>query len=336
MTLVLISKAADQASAEVSIVKFVERLQIEDSGDALCVLEFIVQVEPNSPRGLTKLDVICPHDISDVENVTETFSDSNMFENKGYTGGFRCLDSTQKKYCIDGIVTFLTSLSSDPILERRRDFTNIRLSFREINPGESMAFRLKMSLPKIVKNNNSLEIFELSVYPVQSYWTIPIERIETWKEWVVMGIPINRSLCEIWVILPEENVFRWSIPTPQQIRIDNKYLLLCNDKLDISRSAVYWDLEADVFDLPGREVGDYIAPNKGVRIYCETTKPHVTPETFNSKMGTALDEINNLQQNASKAEKSLNFIANYGKQSFIITLVLSLIAIIIAVISTIL
>jgi hypothetical protein len=35
-------------------------------------------------------------------------------------------------------------------------------------------------------------------------------------------------------------------------------------------------------------MGDYIAPNKGVRIYCETTKPHVTPETFNSKMGTLL------------------------------------------------
>ena len=68
-------------------------------------------------------------------------------------------------------------------------------------------------------------------------------------------------------------------------------------------------------------MGDYIAPNKGVRIYCETTKPHVTPETFNFKMDTALDEINNLQQSASKAKKSLNFIANYGKQSFIITLV---------------
>ena len=332
MPLILISKAADQASAEVSIVKFVERLQIEDSGDALCVLEFIVQVEPDSPNGLTKLDVICPNDISNVENVTETFSDSNLFDNKWYTGGFRCLDPMQKKYCIDGIVTFLTSLSSDIVSERRKDFTNIRLSFREINPGDSMAFRLKMSLPKISKNNNSLEIFELSVY----YWAIPPEHTETWKEWGVLGIPINRNLCEIWVTLPEENVFRWSIPRPQQIKVDHKYSLLSNDKLDTPRSAVYWDLEAAVFDLPGRELGDYIAPTKGVRIYCETTKPHVTPETFNFKMGTALDEINELQQSASKAEKALNFIATYGKQSFIITLVLSFIAIIIAVISIIL
>jgi len=64
----------------------------------------------------------------------------------------------------------------------------------------------------------------------------------------------------------------------------------------------------------------------------ETTKPHVTSETFEAKMGTALDGLKDIPGSTEKAADSLNFIAKYGKPSFILTLFMGLIAILISVI----
>ena len=92
MSVILISKAGDEAKAGVvvKIVKFVERIQIESTGDAFCFLEFIANVEAGSPKGLSKLDVIVPQDIAGVEDITDTFTDVNLFDNQQYTEDFRC------------------------------------------------------------------------------------------------------------------------------------------------------------------------------------------------------------------------------------------------------
>lgn len=195
--------------------------------------------------------------------------------------------------------------------------------------GESKAFRLKMAIPNFAVIYNSLGIFELSLYYA---WVLP-SRIEKMQELGVSGIAIDRRLCEIWVILPEDTVFRRAIPEPQQIKVRHTHHLLSNDKLDSPRSAVYWDFEDTVFDLPGRALGDYISPDKGVRIYCEITKPHVTLETFETGMGTTLDTMEKLQESAIAADKSLNFIEKYGKKTFVITFILSAMAIIISAIA---
>ncbi|HUV80822.1 MAG TPA: hypothetical protein VMW40_08415 [Candidatus Bathyarchaeia archaeon] len=294
MSVVIFIKAVEEARAKVSIQKFLERLQIENSGDAISVLEFIIRVEPSSPIGLGELDIVFPYPISDVENVTETFTNPNLYTNKSYTDGFKCLDFVQRKYCIDGIVAFLVSLSSNPVSTQRKDFTKTRLKFKKINPGENLAFRLKMHIPKFAQNYNSSGSFEISVYYEFEAF------LPEWRDLGVLGIPIDRRLCEIWVILPEETVFRWAVPEPQQIKTKHKYSILSNNILDHPRNAVYWDLESNVFDLPGREIGDYITPQKGIRLYCETTKPH--------------------------------FIAKYGKLSLLVTLLIGLAGIIIALI----
>jgi len=314
MSVILISKAGDEAKVGVvvKIVKFVERMEIESSGDALCFLEFIANVEAGSPNGISKLDVIVPRDITDVKDLTDTFTDINLFANQQYTEGFRCLDTTQKKYYIDGFEAFLAEINKLSTSKALKDFSILRLKFQEIRPEESGAFRLKLRIPNFARIHNSLMIFELSLY----YWMALPEHIETIREWGVFGIPMNRCLCEIWVVLPEETVFRWAIPNPQMVKKDYTYSVLSNKKVS-PRSAVYWDLEDDIFDLPGRKLGDLINPNGGVRIYCETNKPHVTPDNFDTAM--------------TKAHESLNFIAKYGKQSFILTLLLGLVAIIIAV-----
>ena len=321
MPIVLFCKSADESSAEVIVSKFYAGLEIEEEEDTICGLEFIIEVKDESKCSITKLDIVMPNAVSTLEDLTGTFEDGNLYDNLAFSAGFKVLDSARKKYSIDGIDAFLVSLTSNPRIEQQKDYTTIRLRFDEINPGESRAFRLKMAVPGFANFYNSTGIVELSLY----YPAILPNQLETLKEWGVLGIPINRKSCEIWIILPEEAIFRRAYPKPQQIKANHMYHLFSNNRLSPMRYAVYWDLEATVFDLPGRELGDYIPPGKGARIYCETTKPHVTPEIFETKMG-------NLQKSAIKAEKSLNFIAKYGKESFVITLVFSVAAIIISVI----
>ena len=322
MPIILFSKSADEASADAIVSKFYAGLELEREEDTICGLEFIIEVKDESKSSITKLDIVMPNIVSTAEDLTGTFEDSNLYDNLAFSDGFKVLDRARKKYYIDGIEAFLVSLTSKPRIEQQKDYTTIRLRFDEINPGESRAFRLKMAMPLFANFYNSLGIVELSIY----YPPILPNQLQTLKEWGVLGIPINRKSCEIWIILPEETIFRRAYPGPQQIKANHMYHLFSDIRLDPVRYAVYWDLEATVFDLPGRELGDYIPPGKGVRIYCETTKPHVTPEIFETKMG-------NLQESAITAEKSLNFIAKYGKESFVITLILSAAAIIISAIA---
>lgn len=329
MPVITFSKAPDEATANVVLAKFFERFEIESNGASISVLEFIVQVKNDSPLTLSKLDVVIPHVVSNVENVTETFTDFNLPDNQAYTNGLELLDEKDKRYRIDGVVAVIASLSSPPETDTKEDHTIIRIKFKKMIPGECRAFRLKMTIPNFAVIYNSLGIFELSLYYA---WVLP-SRIEKMQEWGVSGIPIDRRLCEIWVILPEDTVYRRAIPEPQQIKVKHTHHLLSNDKLNSPRSAVYWDFEDTVFDLPGRALGDYISPDKGVRIYCEITKPHVTPETFETRMGTTLDTMETLQESAIAAGESLKFIAKHGKKSFIIFLILSAMAIIISVIA---
>lgn len=131
MPVITFSKAPDEATADVLLAKFFERLEIERDGTAICVLEFIAQVKNDSPLSLSKLDVIIPHVVSNVENVTETFTDLNLFDNQAYTNGLELLDEKDKKYCIDGVVAGIASLSSPPETDTKEDYTRIRIKFKK-------------------------------------------------------------------------------------------------------------------------------------------------------------------------------------------------------------
>lgn len=95
MPVITFSKAPDEATANVVLAKFFERFEIESNGTAIGVLEFIVQVKNDSPT-LSKLDVVIPHVVSNVENVTETFTDFNLPDNQAYTNGLELLDEKDK------------------------------------------------------------------------------------------------------------------------------------------------------------------------------------------------------------------------------------------------
>lgn len=329
MPVMLFCRTLAEQNAEVNISKFYEGLEFEIDKDTISVLEFIIHVKDESPIYLSKLDIVVANFLSEVKDQTSTFKNINLYDNQAYTQKLEVLDETKNKYCIDGIIAHLACLSSPPSLDAKKGaYSTIRLNFDKINPGDSKAFRLKITIPNFGTFYNSLGIFELSVY----YPAILPKHLETMKEWGLIGIPIDRKLCEIWVILPGDTIFRRAFPKPQQIKINHMYHLLSANKINPPRHAIYWDLEDAVFDMPGRDLGDYIAPSKGVRIYCETTKPHVTPETFEAKMGTALDGLKDIQGRTEEAAGSLNFIAKYGKQSFILTLFMGLIAILISVI----
>lgn len=330
MPVITFSKAPDETTADVLLAKFFERLQIDFDGTAISVLEFIVQVKDDSPLGLSKLDIIIPHIVSEVEDVTETFTDIDLFENQIYTEGLKLLDDEDEKYSIDGVEAYLKSLSSPPKTDIKDDYyTVVRIKFNKIIPGTCGAFRLKMTIPNFANIYKSVGVFELPIYYA---WALS-SHIETMHEWGVNGIPINRKLCETWVTLPKDTLCGKAIPPPQQIKVRHMYQMLSNAMLDPPRSAVYWDLEDTVFDLPGRSLGDYINPGEGVRIYCETTKPHTASETFETTMNAASDTMKNLMESVIAAENSLEFIAKHGKKSFIITLILSAIAIIISIIA---
>jgi len=323
------SKAPGEESADVIIYNFFERLEIDCDGDAISVLEFIVQVMDGSPTSLSKLDIIIPNMVSNVEDVTETFFDPTLTDNQVYTNGFDCINEQENIYNIDGIEAFISPLISKPDVEMKDEYSRIRIKLNKIDPGISRAFRIKINISNFAKIYSSLGVFEIPMYYA---WALT-SSIEDIKEWNVNGIEINRKYCEIWVTLPAEHLFRMAIPTPQQIKVDHEYKILNHDKFITPRSAVYWDLEDNVFNLPGREMGDNIKPGKGVRIYCEITKPHVTPDSFERKMSVAIDKMENLAEKAIKAEKSLNFIEHYGKKSFIITFLISIAAIIVALLN---
>jgi len=329
MPVISFSKVRGEDTANVVLTKFFERLEIEGNGAAISILEFILQVKNDSPLSLSKFDIIIPYVVSNVENVTETFTDPNLPDNQAYTNGLKLLDDKTKKYCIDGVEAVLASLSLPPEIETKEDYTKVRIKFKKMSIGEGIAFRLKFTIHNFAAIHNSLGAFELALY----YTWVLENHIEKMQEYGVYGIEIDKRLCEMWVILPESMVYRMAIPEPQQIKLNHKYHLLSHDKFKSPRSALSWDLENTIFDLPGRALGDYISPGKGVRIYCEMTKPHVTQETFETRMNTALDTMEVLQGSANAAEKSLNFVAKHGKQSFIITLFFSAIAIIISAIA---
>jgi len=330
MPVISFCKTPDEATANVLLTKFFERLQINSDGTAISVLEFIIQVKDDSALGLSILDIIIPHTVSETEEVTETFGDIDLFDNQVYTKGLILLDADEKKYSIDGIEASLTSLLSPPKVDvKDNSYTEMRIRFNKIIPGKSGAFRLKTTIPNFANIYESLGNFEFSLY---YSWALPgcIEKV---KEYGVNGIPINRKFCEIWVILPENTFCGKAIPTPQQIKVRHAHQLCSNDRIDPPRSAVYWDLGDTVFDLAGRPLGAQIRPDRGVRIYCETNKPHVAAKTFETKIKTTLDAMEHLKKSANAAEDSLNFIAQHGKKSLVITFSLSAIAIILAIIS---
>jgi hypothetical protein len=303
MPVISFSKARDEDTANVVLTKFFERLEIEGNGAAISILEFILKVKNDSPMSLSKFDIVIPYVVSNVEDVTETFTDPNLPDNQAYTDGLKLLDEKAKKYRIDGVEAVLASLSSPPEIEKKEDYTIVRIKFKEKSLGESIAFRLKIAIHNFAAIHNSLGAFELALY----YTWVLENHIEKMQEYGVSGIEIDKRLCEMWVILPESMVYRMAIPQPQQIKLYHKYHLLSYDKFNSPRSAMSWDLENTIFDLPGRALGDYIS--------------------------AALDTMEVLQGSANAAERSLNFVAKHGKKSFIITLFLSPIAIIISAIA---
>lgn len=326
MPIITLSKASDEVAAEVLLKKFFERIQIDSDGDAICVLEFIVHVTDSSSESLSKLDILVPHFVTEVKDLTKTFENLNLLDNQVYTNGFKLLDANNKKYEIDGIEANLANLTGTPERDRN-DYTKIRIKFNKIISGNSAAFRLKIDISRFAKIYKSIGVFEISLYYT---WALS-NHIETMQEFEVNGISIDRKNCEVWVTLPRDTLYGMATPLPQQIKVNQKNQILSNDLYDSQRSAVYWDLEDSVFDLPGRSLGDIIKPGGGVRIYCEMKRPHVTAETFEEKMSATLSIIDKLKESAYEAEKSLFFIERYGKMSFIITLIISIIAIIISV-----
>ena len=164
MPVILFCKATDESSADVIVSKFYAGLELGADEDTICGLEFIIEVNDGSPISITKLDIVMPNIVSTAEDLTATFEDVNLYDNQAFTRGFRVLDRPRKKYCIDGIYTFLASLTSTPRIEQQTNYTTIRLRFDEINPGESRAFRLKTVLPEFANFYNSLGIVELSIY----------------------------------------------------------------------------------------------------------------------------------------------------------------------------
>lgn len=320
------SKVPGENLAEVIIDNYFERLEIDCEGDAIAVLEFIIQVNDSSPISLSKLDIIIPNIVTQAEDVTKTFFDLTLHDNQVYTQGFECINEQEKIYNIDGIEAIISPLIIKPEVELKEEYSRIRIRLNKIDPGISRAFRIKINISNFAKIYPSLGVFEIPMYYA---WALS-SSIEDIKEWNVNGIEINRKYCEIWVTLPREYLFRMAIPQPQQIKVDHEYKILSHDKYNIPRSAVYWDLEDNVFELPGRNMDDKIKAGKGVRIYCEITKPHVTPDSFERKMSIAIDKMEHLAEKAIKTEKSLNFIERYGKKSFIITFLISITALIVA------
>lgn len=268
--------------------------------------------------------------MSEIEELTETFTNRDLLDNQVYTKDLKLLDDEEKKYSIDGIEACLIYLLSSPTISKRDDsYSEIRIKFDKIIPGKSGAFRLKMTIPNFANIYESMGNFEFSLYYA---WALS-NHIEKVHEFGVNGISIDRKFCEVWVILPENTLCGKAIPTPQQIKIRHEHQVFSNNILDTPRSAVYWDFEDTVFDLPGRPIGTHINPDRGVRIYCETTMPHVSAETFGTKIEATLNTMDKLMDSASAAEKSLDFIAQHGKISLIVTLVFSIIAIILSAIS---
>ena len=88
MPVITFSKTSDEASANILLTKFYERLQIESNGTAISVLEFIAQVKSNSTFNFSKLDIVIPYVVSKIEDVTDTFTDKNLVTNQLYTNGF--------------------------------------------------------------------------------------------------------------------------------------------------------------------------------------------------------------------------------------------------------
>lgn len=329
MPVLIFSKTADEVSVDTLLTKFFERLQIDCDGKAVSVLEFVAHVKEGSPLGLSKLDIIIPHVVSEIENVTGTFEDVNLVDNQVYSNGFEIIDANNKKYKIDELEVNLANLTSLPTIQATETYSVIRIKFDRIIPGNSGAFRLKMTIPKFANIYKSLGVFEISLY---HGWTLS-SHMEYVKEWEANGMPIDRKLCEMWVTLPKGTLCGKSIPSPQQIKMNHKYEILSNDLLETPRSAVYWDLEDHIFDLPGRSLGNLVEPGTGVRIYCETTRPHISTETFEEKMKATFDMMDNLNVSAIEAENSLSFIKRYGKQSFVITFFIGVLAIIISLLS---
>lgn len=327
MPVLTFSKTADEVSADILLTKFFERLQIDCDGKAISVLEFIVHVKDDSPLSLSKLNIIIPHVVSKIEDVTETFEDANLIDNQIYSNGFEIIDANNKKYKIDGLEVNLANLTSSPSITATERYSEIKIKFDKIHSGSSGAFRLKMSIPEFANIYTSLGVFEISLY----YGWALSDHMDSVKEWEANGVPIDRKLCEMWVTLPKGTLCGKAIPSPQQIKMKHQYEILSNDLLETPRSSVYWDLEDHTFDLPGRSLGDLVKPGTGTRIYCETNRPHISADTFEEKMKTSFTMMDKLNKSAIEAESSLSFIAKHGKQSFIITLVVSILAIIISI-----
>ena len=157
MPVMLFCKTLAEQNAEVIISKFYEGLEFEIDKDTISILEFIVQVKDESPISLSKLDIVVANFLSEVKDQTSTFKNINLYDNQAYTQKLEVLDETKNKYCIDGIIAHLACLSSPPSLDAKKGaYSTIRLNFDKINPGDSKAFRLKITIPNFGTFYNSI------------------------------------------------------------------------------------------------------------------------------------------------------------------------------------
>lgn len=349
MPLILFSKIREEESAKILVTKFLDRIYINPDGTAEGVLEFILFNTEESEQAISAINILMPITIDPdgLRDISGSFTDPNLHVNKVYTNGLKCINPASKLYSIDGkegIVEAELDKRDFLIINNADRFCNIKLNF-QLPPGTTRAFRIlyrALNFAQVYQSCGLLTYY----FNHRSYYTKHFDVID---RYVGHAIGIDRRLCEIDITLPEEFIYHFSLPLPTFIKSDQNMDLCANTLLPSPRTSMYYDVESESFSLPGRAIPNIIKPmpGSGIRIYLEFKKPEVSLDTFSIVTDRTKEELAHIESRLSRtmeiteklssvlsiAENKISSILKQSKVAFVITVILSMIAIAFALLS---
>lgn len=237
-------RKSEEKDVSFHVSRLVEAIWIHHNGSAEAVLEGMLTAGKKT-KAFDSFEILIPKKVVEVRDVTESFLDEELFENKA-RNSYRLINKASNRVELSGILCEVVH-PLGIVLLHNEEYCEIRIIFpKPVQPGEVRPFRIIFKMPKFARKTRSyyhgIMTYE---FTVALYDILGIEhsdqlrkQMEAHKERLVK--------CErvyLWVVSPPNVEIIRAVPPPNQIVPHNRLAPLRKD-LSETRKAISWELKA--------------------------------------------------------------------------------------------
>jgi len=222
------------------VSRIVEAIWAKSDGGADVTLEAMITSNGNEP--VNSLEIFLPLVVKDVKDITDTFLDDELFENKARQSGYEVVDREKRKVKLSGILCDISPVvvTCDVV----DNYSKLSINFKKnpVKPNEIRPFRLTFNTPTFAEKFRSYYRgtvtyeFCISLYDIIREGSSKLRKLlEEHKERI-----IHCERIHIWLVLPD-NAELMAVTPAATWKIPHKIKGPLSKEEGKSRIALAWE-----------------------------------------------------------------------------------------------